>query len=156
MSAQSKCLRIGIAVPFLLLATSSAYGQAITSTLTGTVRDQSGSVVTDANITLRNEASGDVRKTISNGEGYYSIPAIPSGAYTLIVGSPGFQTSEQRGITFNSAERRNIDATLQVGATTETVAVVASPEALAPIDTGEKSSVLNETSLQNIATVGRS
>lgn len=137
-------------------ATSSLFGQAITATLTGTVRDPSGSVIANANITLKNEASGDLRKTISNGEGYYSIPAIPSGTYTLLVEMSGFQSSEQRGIVFNSAERRNVDANLQVGGTTQTVAVVGEVETLSPVDSGEKASVLTTATLQNIAVVGRS
>ncbi len=104
--------------------------QSITATLTGTVRDASSSVVSQAHITLRNEASSDVRKTVTNSEGYYSIPAIPSGTYTLIVENAGFQTSEQRGLVFNSAERRNVDSTLQVGATNQSVVVQASAEAV--------------------------
>ncbi len=139
-----------------LLAVSNVFGQAITATLTGTVRDPTGSVVATANVTIKNEASGDIRKTVSNGEGYYSIPAIPSGTYTLTVEMAGFQKSEQRGIVFNSAERRNVDTALQLGNTTQTVAVVGEVEGIAPVDSGEKSSVLTTATLQNIAVVGRS
>src|SRR5204863_4120800 len=110
------------------------FGQAITATLTGTVRDGTGSVVANASITLKNEASGDVRKTVTNGEGYYSIPSIPSGSYTLTIETAGFQTLEQKGIVFTSAEKRNVDATLQVGATTQTVEVTGLVASLTPID----------------------
>ena len=140
----------------LLIAAGCAFGQAITATLTGTVRDGTGSVVANAGLTLRNEASGDVRKTVTNGEGYYSLTSIPSGSYTLTIEIPGFQTQEQKGIVFTSAEKRNVDATLQVGQTTQTVEVTATAASLSPIDSGEKSSVLNTQALQSIATVGRS
>jgi Carboxypeptidase regulatory-like domain len=149
-SATLRCLAV------VFLAFSSAYGQAITATLTGTIRDPSGSVVGNAGITLKNEASGDLRKTVSNGEGYYSIPAIPSGTYTLTVEMAGFQTSEQRGIVFNSAERRDVDTALQIGSATQTVSVTGEFQALATTDSGEKASVLTTTTLQNIAVVGRS
>lgn len=142
---------------FLIAAACSAlFGQSITSTLTGTVRDPTGSVVGGANVTLKNESSGDLRKTVTNGEGYYSFPSVPPGSYALTVEMSGFQTLEQRGIVFSSAERRNVDGTLQLGATNQTVAVVGEVEALAPIDTGEKASVLTTATLQNIAVVGRS
>ncbi|MDQ6705479.1 MAG: carboxypeptidase regulatory-like domain-containing protein, partial [Acidobacteriota bacterium] len=65
-------------------------------------------------------------------------------------------TSEQRGLVFNSAERRNVDSTLQVGATNQSVVVQASAEAVIAVDTGEKSSVLTTQTLQDIAVVGRS
>src|SRR5438045_3198501 len=96
--------RFALVASALLIAAGCAFGQAITATLTGTVRDGTGSVVANAGITLRNEASGDVRKTVTNGEGYYSVTSIPSGSYTLTIEIPGFQTQEQKGIVFTSAE----------------------------------------------------
>src|SRR5438876_4294714 len=140
----------------LLIAAGCAFGQAITATLTGTVRDGTGSVVANAGITLRNEASGDIRKTVTNGEGYYSISSLPSGSYTPTIEIAGFQTQEQKGIVFTNAVKCNVDAALQVGQTTQTVEVTATAASLTPVDSGEKSSVLNTQALQSIATVGRS
>jgi hypothetical protein len=44
----------------------AVYGQNLTGQLTGTVTDQSGAVVPNANITLKNQLSGDTRRTVSN------------------------------------------------------------------------------------------
>src|ERR1700739_3632612 len=102
--------RLSLALALLLIGASLAFSQAITATLTGTVRDSTGSVVANASITLKNESSGDLRKTVTNGESYYSVPPIPSGTYTLTVETAGFQRYEQKGVVFNSADKRNVDA----------------------------------------------
>jgi len=67
----------------------SALAQTTSATLTGTVFDASGAVVGNATVTLKNEASGDLRATVSNGEGYFSFAAVPPGTYSVIVEKDG-------------------------------------------------------------------
>jgi hypothetical protein len=132
------------------------FGQTVTSTLTGTVTDASGSAVPNASITLTNEGSGDVRKTSTNGAGYWSVPAIPAATYTITVESQGFQRTEQKGVTLNSAESRNVNMSMTVGSVSETVEVSGAVDQLAVVNSGEKSQTLDTETLQNIAVVGRS
>src|SRR5690349_4641303 len=70
---------------FALPFQPAALAQTTSATLTGTVFDASGAVVANANITLKNEASGDVRTTISNGEGYFTFAAVPPATYSVFV-----------------------------------------------------------------------
>src|SRR5258705_12193264 len=123
---------------FTLLTASLSFGQATTATLTGTVRDATGSVIPNAAVTLRNESSGDIRKTASNTEGYYSIVAIPAGSYAISVEAAGCKRSEEKGVALNSADKRNVDASLQIGATTQTVEVSTAVASITPLDSGEK------------------
>jgi hypothetical protein len=153
---QKQLGRLSLVLAILLIVATLAFGQAITATLTGTVRDASSSVVANASVTLKNEASGDIRKTTSNGEGYYSIPSILPGSYTVTVEAAGFQVFEQKGVVFNSADRRNVDALLQVGATSQTVEVVSTATSITPVESGEKATALTTQTLQSIATIGRS
>src|SRR6202171_2796238 len=132
------------------------FGQATPATLAGIVRDTSAAIVPTAGVTLKNEASGALRRTATNSEGYYSIVAIPPGTYALTVEAPGFQRSEQKGIALNSADKRNVDATLQIGAISQTVEISATAESVTPIDSGEKALTLKTHTLQGTATVGRS
>src|ERR671933_279025 len=94
----------------VLAAVSPCFAQPITGTLTGTVTDATGAVVPNANVTLTNAESGDVRKTNANADGYYSIAAVPAGSYQLTVEAPGFQKHDQKGVVFNGADKRNVDA----------------------------------------------
>ena len=62
-----------------LILSAAAFGQTTTATLTGTVLDQSASAIPGANVTLTNDQSGDVRRTVTNNEGYYGVSPIPPG-----------------------------------------------------------------------------
>ncbi|MGA7238025.1 MAG: carboxypeptidase-like regulatory domain-containing protein, partial [Bryobacteraceae bacterium] len=138
-----------------LLAGPAAFGQTVTATLTGSVVDASGASVPDASVTLTNASSGNVRKTVTNASGYYAVPAIPAGTYTLTVEAKGFQKSEVKDFALNSADERKIDVTMTLGAVTETVSVTASAEQV-ETSSGEKAQVLDTQVLQNVAVVGRS
>jgi carboxypeptidase family protein len=58
------------------LVGSLTYGQSIFATLTGVVSDPSGAVVPNANVHLRNESTGSLRDTVSNGDGYSRLPRL--------------------------------------------------------------------------------
>ena len=124
--------------------------------MTGTVSDASGSVVPNANVILHNELSGDERRTVTNSAGYYTFAAVAAGSFTINVDAAGFQKYSRKGIVVNSSERVTVDVPLQVGSSTQTVEVSAEAESINTVDSGEKNSVLDTQSLQNLATVGRS
>lgn len=145
----------------LLLCTSvfapAGFGQSITGSLTGIVSDSSQAVIPNAAVSMKNEGSGDIRKTETNSDGYFSFNAVPAGTYMLIVDAPGFIKWERTGIAFNGADRRTVtDIVLQIGTTSEKVEVTASTDQITPVDSGEKSSVLGAQQLQNFSVVGRS
>jgi hypothetical protein len=140
----------------LLLMSTSLSAQSIYATLTGVVSDTSGAVVPNANITLKNQSSGDVRKTVSNGDGYFTFSSIPTGAYSVTVESSGFEKYEVTGLSFTGAEKRNLDISLKVGSSATQVDVISQADILAPVDSGEKSATLTTKELQNFTVVGRS
>ena len=145
---------IGLVIGLVGLA-GVASAQSIFATLTGTVADASGAVVPGASVTLTNTASGDVRKSVSNQEGYYTFTSVPTGTYDLLVEAKGFQSVRETGIAFTGAEKRNVNSVLQVGAATAEVRVVGVADIIAPVDSGEKSSTLTEKQLQDFSAVGR-
>src|SRR5574338_1038458 len=56
-----------------------------TSTLRGTITDQSGAVVPNAKVTAHNQATGVERATVTDSSGNYQIAALPVGTYDLEV-----------------------------------------------------------------------
>jgi hypothetical protein len=155
MNIQSRAV-LAVLAAALCVGAPSALSQAVTATLTGTITDSSGGAVPNASITLTNQLSGDVRTTVSNATGYYSLPAIPAATYALSVTASGFQKSDIKGIILNSADQRNVSVTLQVGSISETVEVNAGAVQLETINSSEKSQTLDTDQLQHIAVVGRS
>jgi len=130
--------------------------QNVTGSLTGTVADSSGAVIPNANVELKNDSSGDVRRTVSNTDGYFTIAAIPPGAYTVSVDAPGFVKWQRTGVLFNAGDKRNLsDIALAIATSKETVTVEASAEQITTVDSGEKSEVIGSRQIQNVAVVGR-
>ena len=147
---------VWFAVVLCLIGSSGILrAQNVTGSITGTVADASGAVVPQAAITLKNNASGDVRRTVSNGEGYFAFSAVPPATYTVTIEAKGFQKWEQTGIVLNAADKRNLsEIALQVGSAAETVTVEGTTTQITPVDSGEKSQVITTAQLQNVAVLG--
>ncbi len=70
--AQWACGSLALAV-LLTVGVQTGFGQQRAGTLTGTVADNSGAVVPNAKITLRDQQSGDLRRTVTNADGYFTM-----------------------------------------------------------------------------------
>src|SRR5258708_23658678 len=133
-----------------LLRAQSIYG-----TITGTVYDPSGAVVANANVTLKNVASGDVRKGATNSDGYYSFSSVPTGSYTITVEAGGFEKTVTEGVAVNGAASLSFPIKLTIGAATTEVKVEGIADQIIATDSGEKSITLTEKQLQDFSIVGR-
>src|SRR5580658_2644784 len=134
----------------------SAFGQNANGTLTGTVQDPSGAVIPGAAVSMKNEASGDERRTVTNSDGFFSINAVQVGDYTVTIQAQGFEQYQERGVHFDLGDKRNLaNIALQVGSSAETVEVTGASEQLTPVDSGEKSMVIGTKQLQDISIQGQ-
>jgi hypothetical protein len=139
-----------------LLACSVAFSQQLTATLSGTVFDQAAGTVPNAKIDLTNDASGDVRHATANGEGRFTITAVPPGAYSLTITAPGFNTWQTKGIELGQGDTRALsNITMTIGTVSEKVEVSTSAGSVAQMDSAEVSTTLNTSFVENIALAGR-
>jgi hypothetical protein len=105
---------------------------------------------------MKNEQSGDERKTISNNDGFFSINAVQPGDYTVTISAQGFEKYETKGVHFDVGDHRNLaNIALKVGTTAETVTVAGVAEQLTPVDSGEKSTVIGQKQMNDIAIYGQ-
>ena len=140
----------------LMFASLAGNAQTTNATLTGTVFDSSGAIVPKANVILTNESSGDLRRTVSNSDGYFTFAAVPPGSYTIRVEMAGFAAWETTSVVLNASDKRNVSGIrLTPGAAKETITVEATAAQITPIDSGEKSNLITEKILQNVAIVGQ-
>jgi hypothetical protein len=109
------------------LSTLSTEGQIATTTasISGSISDPSGAVITNAVVTLASPQEGITRSFTSNSNGRYVFTQLPPSAYALTVKANGFKTYEQAGITLNAAQSATQDVVLTVGAATQSVTIVA-------------------------------
>ena len=126
-----------------------------TAEVLGTVRDNSGAVVSRANILLVNQGTGIQAKTVSGEDGNFTFSNVRIGSYTVSAEAPGFSKAVAKDITVNVNARQRVDLMLQVGAVTETVEVTAAAAVL-ETDSSSRSQLINTKGVVELPLNGRS
>src|SRR5712692_8885156 len=98
------------------------YSQA-NGSLSGTVADKTGSVISGATVKITSQGTGVTREVKTDGSGHYLAPLLPVAIYTIRVESQGFQTTEQKDIRLQVDEQREVDFTLNPASVSQTVEV---------------------------------
>ena len=137
----------------LSLCAFSAFAQ-FKASLQGTVLDPKGAAVAGAKITVVEAGTGLMRETVSSDEGFYRIPLLPPGKYTVTVEAAGFVKAVSKDVVVQAEEPRGFDITLTVGAVTEQVTVSASAEALSTENANTGGAISSEE-IQRLPQVGR-
>ena len=119
-------VRFALTGVFALTASLSLLAQSDNGSIVGFVKDPSGAVVPKAKVTLVNASTGVARQTSTNDAGYYVIPNLPSGDYTMDVEAAGFKKFEATGNKLDPNSTLSVDAALAVGSASDTVEVAAS------------------------------
>jgi len=137
----------------LLAASVAAFGQAGTGTITGTILDPTGAVVSGAAIEAKNTQTGVVYSAASTSTGNYTITQLPPGLYDLSVKVTGFKTYLHTSLQVPAATTIREDAKLDVGATSEAVTVSAE-SSLLKTESGELSHNITVENLDNLPILG--
>src|SRR6267143_980876 len=106
-----------------------AYSQA-NGSLSGTVADKTGSVISGATVKIASQGTGLTREVKTDGSGHYIAPLLPVAFYTIRVESQGFQTTEQKDIRLQVDEQREVDFSLVPASVSSTVEVSATEVAV--------------------------
>jgi carboxypeptidase family protein/TonB-dependent receptor-like protein len=141
---------------FVLVATFPAAGQvsAADAQLNGTVRDQTGSVIVKATISLRNLDTNHVYTASSGTTGFYILPNLPPGNYDLTVESKGFGKFSEKAVALRVGQVATLDVTLKVASAAEEVTVSTEAPVIEPTRT-EVSQVIETDQIQSLPISGR-
>lgn len=101
----------------------SAAAQLPTSTLNGTVTDPQGAAVANAKVSIVNQATGVVRDTTSDAQGFYTFANVDPGDYTVRVESPSFAKTEVKDVRLEVGRASTRDVKLAVARAGEVVTV---------------------------------
>lgn len=118
-----------LTIATMLFAGTVAYSQSDLGTIQGLVKDPSGASVPRAKVIVRNQA-GLERTATSNDAGNYTVTNIPPAIYSVVVEAQGFKKFESTNNKLDPSSVLTIDATLTVGAASETVEVSATAATL--------------------------
>lgn len=108
-----------------LVVATRAHAQATGATLSGAVTDPSGAVLPNAQVAVKNTATGVVTNGITNSAGLYTVPNLLPGPYEVTTAATGFQAEVRSGITLTVGEQQVLNVKLRVGGTAQTVSVTA-------------------------------
>src|ERR1700676_2118379 len=132
-----------------------AYAQVAGATLTGTVKDPSGAVVPNAQVSITDIDTSVSRSVSSNAAGLYTAPNLLPGNYELRVTSTGFRTQVERGITLTVGAQQQLDITMQVGQISQTVEITTEAPTV-ELTSSELGATVNSTTVRELPLNGRS
>jgi len=108
-------------------AVTPGVAQRVTATLVGTVTDSQGAAIPGAQVLARNTDTGIARNTVTNGQGEYRMEFVPVGRYTITYTARNFKKYVQENVVLTVGQVQTVNATLAVGASSETVTVTSAP-----------------------------
>jgi len=138
----------------LLLSSGSANAQLSAGSVTGIVRDASGSVVASASVTLRNVDTAIQHTTVSNDAGNYVFLNIGPGRYALEASAAGFATQKVAEFVLAVNQTASIDIALKVGSQSEVVTISAETEQL-DVSTADLGTVIATKQVNDLPLNGR-
>lgn len=111
------------ALVLAILLIPASLAQDTRSVIFGRVLDHTGAVVPKAQVSVLNNDTGITTKLTTNASGYYEAPLLIAGNYSVSVEARGFQRATHTSIVLPIATRQQVDVTLEVGSSDQTVTV---------------------------------
>src|SRR5216683_1790379 len=151
-------LFVRVAAMFLMgviLFPAAMRAQVAGGTLSGTITDPTGRAVAQAQIVIKNVATGVERTITTNADGFYTAVNLLPGDYQVTISATGFNTEVKSGITMNVGGQQSFDLTLHVGTVSHTVQVTTEAPAV-QLTSSEISATVNATTVRELPLNGRS
>src|ERR1035441_81516 len=122
--SSKRLLALAFAAALLLCpATSLSAQSAGTGSITGTVTDSSGAVVSGAAVLITDTDTNVTRAAATTAAGNYVEPFLQPGHYEVVVSSSGFGKVDTKGLILTVGQTLTVDAKLPVGSTSTEVTV---------------------------------
>ncbi|MCU1324653.1 MAG: hypothetical protein JWN34_23 [Bryobacterales bacterium] len=129
---------------FLLLCSTSGFGQSERGTIQGSVKDASGAVIVGARIGITNADTNSAVNLTSNEGGEYTAASLQVGTYNVRIEKQGFRPALISGVALNAGNNVRADVVLEVGTTSTEVEVQASALQLSTESAKSSVSVTNK------------
>jgi len=134
----SVALLLSLCSLLLSAAPQPLHAQSTDASVTGTVTDVRGDALQNATISVKNEATGNIRTAKVDAQGHYSLGGLAPGGYTIEISAPSFELS-RRTVQLTAGQGQDISVALKVSGGLQQVTVEANSlgsvaAALAPMD----------------------
>jgi len=139
---------------FVITLPVLTFAQSTNGNIRGTVTDQTGAVLPNATVIVKQVDTGAERRLVTNEEGIYVADNLQPGEYEVQVEVQGFQKYLRRA-TLQTGGSVEVDVAMTVGASTETV-VVTSDAAQINTSDYKVDGVITRERIENLPLNGRS
>jgi len=136
-------------IGLLALIPATSFAQSYSGEIRGMVTDPSHAIVSGAKVTLIDEARRVSRVAASDGAGLYTFTQVDPASYQVVVEFAGFKRFERGGIVVGTQQSVTVDVSLEIGDTSQTVAV-SSGTPLLDTTNGSTSTSLEEQKLLDL------
>ncbi|MET0645017.1 MAG: TonB-dependent receptor [Pyrinomonadaceae bacterium] len=142
-----------LALALSFFVTSAAGQTTTTGSIEGTVVDVNGAAIPGITVAVAGPNLIRAQTATTNDEGYFNIPQIPPGRYTITVESAkGFARFEQTDVEVNLTRRSTFSVTLRPAGATEVVEVTASSGAAVDVSTNTTGTNVSTEQFSNFPT----
>ncbi len=124
-----------------------------TSAIVGEVRDVSGATVPNAIVTITNKETSLHRSASTDDAGRFNFPQLKPGTYIVRVEAVGFEPQENDSVISALGQKQNIDFTLKVALSKQTVEIRSDAPILSP-ENANTSTTLSAPALENLPNPG--
>jgi hypothetical protein len=147
--------RTTILLLLVLAICAAAFGQANNGRISGTVTDASAAAIAGASVAVTNQATNVTNRATTNNAGYYVVPDLPVGAFSVTVEAPGFRRAEKKGMDLVDRGSLTADFKLEVGAVTDSITVTEVIGEAVNTVSGELAHTIDSQQVQDLALNGR-
>jgi hypothetical protein len=118
-------------------------------TIVGRITDPSGGVVSNARVEVLNQAMGTTVSLKTRPDGIYTAPLLLPGLYRITVSAPGFKQFVRNNVQLQVADRIEVNAALEIGASQQTITVTGTPEILST-QTASTGNVITQQQIRDL------
>jgi hypothetical protein len=109
-------IAISLLLAFSLSSLDIVSSQSQTGIIDGTVKDPNGAALVGAKVTVRNEATGETRDTVTDNQGRFKVEGLGPGSYKITINQGGFKTYE-RAVSIESGKTAAVEIKLEIAET---------------------------------------
>src|SRR5262245_20411353 len=148
-------IRVPIILAVVITLSTLTIGQTSRGTVSGTVTDPNGAVISGAQVTLTSDATKLSRTTTTNGHGLYRFEGVDPGTHSVKVNATGFGEVVRTGIEVRANQTSDVPAQMAPAGQVETVNVAADAGQLLQTEAPVRGGNIDKTMITELPLAGR-
>jgi len=138
----------------LLMVAATGLGQSINGRIVGTITDPNGAVVPNATVNTINEGTGAKRSVKADESGFYVIPELPVGFYTVEIAGSSFAPFTRKNVKVDVGGETRVDVGLTAQGVSATIDIT-TDSSLIKTDGSTLSEVISSRQVDSLPLNGR-